>query len=144
MVQLFNCYLRTCSDAECTEIKGIGDIKTHAGGAIQFDDNCNPHACPSNMMAKSNSLGNAQIGEWTSWECNKECFNSWYEYQNGRNNKLSRSRSRTCKEFPYFNGYHSVKHPDPNHQCENIIQSQSERGCHHQSLTWCKYTNIHV
>ena len=52
---LYNCYFRTCSDAECTEIKGIGHITTHAGGAVQFDASCNPHACPSNMMAKTKS-----------------------------------------------------------------------------------------
>ena len=40
---LYNCYFRTCSDAECTEIKGIGQITTYAGGAVQFDDSCNPH-----------------------------------------------------------------------------------------------------
>ena len=84
-------------------------------------------------------LGKAEIGEWTSWTCNKECFSNWYEYQNGRNNKFSRSRSRTCKEFPYFNGNHSEKHPDPYHQCKNINQSQSENGCHLKTMSWCKY-----
>ena len=40
---------RTCSDVECTELKGTvhpgGRIETFAGGAAQTN-NCNTHDCP--------------------------------------------------------------------------------------------------
>ena len=74
------------------------------------------------------------------------CFNDWNEYNGnvpitGKNTMkaITRSRSRRCKEFPYFNGTHSGKHPDPNQWCENHIQSQSERGCFHKTFAFCKY-----
>ena len=37
MLHLFNCYFRTCSDAECFE-KEKGPKTTHAGGSVQIDD----------------------------------------------------------------------------------------------------------
>ena len=50
-------YRRTCSDAECTELKEREqNIETLAYGAVQMDKNCNPHACPSMEMTKANKI----------------------------------------------------------------------------------------